>query len=71
MTQMISFSRRQWMVSGGTFGLVAAAMLYVLVGATPAHACAGGNYNFNENYNYNSNSNSNSTSVTIRHSVSS
>ncbi|MFA7639278.1 MAG: hypothetical protein WCY02_08200 [Parvibaculum sp.] len=73
MMQMLSFSRRQWMVSGGTFGLMAAGALYVLIGATPAHACAGGNYNFNENYNFNSNTNynSNSTTVTIRRSVSS
>lgn len=73
MMQMLSFSRRQWMVSGGTFGLMAAAVLYVLIGATSAHACASGNYNFNENYNFNSNTNynSNSTTVIIRRSVSS
>ena len=78
MKQILVFSRRHVLASAGGLAAAAGAALYVLVSATPAHACDGGNYNFNYNYNSNtnfnsnsnSNSNSSSSSVTIRHSVS-
>ncbi|MBX3504578.1 MAG: hypothetical protein KF895_03800 [Parvibaculum sp.] len=81
MTRLPIYSPRRLMLTAAMFAVAGGAALFVLLGATPAHACAtGGNYNFNYNYNsntnvnvnsnFNSNSNSNSTSVTIRHSVS-
>lgn len=77
MKLMLVFSRRRLVLTALTGAVAGSVGLFVLLGATPAHACAsGGNYNFNYNsntnvnVNSNSNSNSSSTSVTIRHSVS-